>query len=337
MMKAMTFFLLSFCWLVSNATIWRVNSNQQINADFSSLQNAINSALVLNGDTLYLENGSYFGTTTLTKNLVIIGPGYFLAENDSTYANPFSALISSLSLGNGSKGSKITGVTVTGDVLLSHNNASNITIERSYVGGQIVGSAADTGLTIRQCYLVGGINSGNLVSSNVYNNIITNTITCYAANGSHTIYNNVFYYYSTSPVWILYVKNSSVFNNIIIREPAGSSEYCVRFPDCTNSSFARNLMTQSVYPVFPDNIYGEVKENIFTCVISTEKKWELKAGSPAIGYGTNGDDCGIYSGPMHYVLSGLPWLLPRIFKANIPSSGNGNVIPVHITAKTQEE
>jgi hypothetical protein len=335
-MKTMTIFLLSFCWLVSNATIWRVNNNPQINASFSSLQNAINSVLVLNGDTVYLENGSYSGATTLTKNLVIIGPGYFLSASDSTYANPSPALISSLTVQSGGAGSKIMGASVIGDITLG-SGSNNMIIERSYVGGRVTGNGLTTGVIIRQCYLVDGISGGNFLSSNVYNNIITGYVYLTNSSGCHNVYNNVIYFTMAYSNYGLSAVNASVFNNILIRETAVYKTYCVDFTSSTNSSFDRNIMSQPVNATFPDNLYDAVKESIFTLSGATEQKWELKSGSPAIGYGFNGDDCGVYAGPMHYVLAGLPLLLPRIFKANIPSSGNGNVIPVHITAKTQEE
>ena len=336
-MKTLTFVLLSFCWLVSNAAIWRVNSNLQINASFNSLQDAINSALVHNNDTLYLENGSFFGTINLTKNLVIIGPGYFLTENDSTYANPLPAVITSLTLGNGCAGSKMTGISVNEFVMFG-NGSNNIILERSKVGKIIYAGdgSTSTGVTIRECYIVSGIDCSSFLSVSIYNNIITGYVNLTALTGSQSISNNVIYFNDYYNSFALFASNASVFNNIIIRQPANRAEYCVNF-SATNSTYDRNLMTQSVNPAFPDNLYGIVMENVFTCLGSTEEKWKLVTGSPATGYGLNGYDCGAYDGPMPYVPSGLPFQVPRIFKATIPFSGNGSVIPVHITAKTQEE
>ena len=176
-------------------------------------------------------------------------------------------------------------------------------------------------------------------------NIIIGLISLTAGNSSHNIYNNVIYYNNTSSSYALTAINSSVINNIIIREPVlpdpsqNRTEYCINFGSTNNanSSFARNLMSQSASALFPLNLYNQVKTNIFKLSGSTDENWQLKSGSPAIGYGSNGDDCGVFGGPMYYVLSGLPWPLPRIIEADIPSGGNGNLIPVHIVAKTQEE
>lgn len=352
-MKTFTILLLSLCWLGANATIWRINSNPQVSADFKSINEAIAHWDVLDGDTLYLENGSYFGGTTISKSLTIIGPGYFLMENDSTYVNPFPVLIQSVTITSSGAGSKITGVTVIGSFLFSVG-ANDVTIERSKMSGIGISNSSgqiSSGLIVRQCFITGSINEATsysncgFLSSTIHNNIILGTVSLTHPNANHNIFNNVIWFNSTTTNYALQARNSSVLNNIIIREPYDENpdnnrvEYCINFDHAnnSNSTFARNVMTQSPNASFPDNIWNVVKEDVFVLQGSTDKRWMLKAGSPAIGYGSNGDDCGAYGGAMYYVPSGLPWLLPRIFEATIPASGSGNMIPVHIKAKTQEE
>lgn len=346
-MKKITILLLSLCWLSANATIWRVNSNPQVNADFSSLQEAIDHWTVEEGDTLYLENGSFFGDNTfLSKTLTIIGPGYFLLENEQTYANPAPALVEKITITSDGSGSNLIGLTVINGVDIS-SNANDITIERSHLG-QVgrTGFGSREGLTVKQCFIDGNIIlTTYLESSYIHNNIITGRISLTSSSGSHNIYNNVFYHHDTSTNYIITARNSNVYNNVIIREPVdpnpsvNRTEYCIDFENTSNanSSFYRNIMSQSPSVLFPDNLYNQFKEDIFTLEGSSDKQWELKPGSPAIGYGTNGDDCGAYGGPEYYVPSGLPFMIPRIIEATIPSSGSGNVLPVHIKAKTQEE
>ena len=94
-MKKMIFLLILviFCLNANylHATKWRVN-NSGIPADFTTASQMMNSASVLNGDTVYFEGSmNAYGSLTITKRLVIIGPGYFLGENDSTQANKKSA------------------------------------------------------------------------------------------------------------------------------------------------------------------------------------------------------------------------------------------------------
>ncbi len=49
---------------------------------------------------------------------------------------------------------------------------------------------------------------------------------------------------------------------------------------------------------------------------STDGKWQLKTGSPAIGAGVSGVNCGVFGGVTPYVLSGVP-NLPHIYQAAI--------------------
>ena len=75
-----------------NAAIWRVNNIAGVNADFTTIQAAHNAANA--GDTIYLEpSAGNYGNLTATKRLVIIGPGYFLAENEGLQANHTSSTI----------------------------------------------------------------------------------------------------------------------------------------------------------------------------------------------------------------------------------------------------
>ena len=68
---------------------------------------------------------------------------------------------------------------------------------------------------------------------------------------------------------------------------------------------------------------------------STDGAWELKPEGPAIGAGEGGIDCGLFGGPLPYVLSGLP-AIPRIYEAIVPTAGSTFTgLPVIIKAKSQ--
>ena len=67
---------------------------------------------------------------------------------------------------------------------------------------------------------------------------------------------------------------------------------------------------------------------------SSDGRWKLKAGSPAIGAGEGGVDCGAYGGPNPYILSGLP-VGPTIYELNVSSyvTSSGN-LPMTIKVKS---
>ena len=79
----------------ASAEVWLVDSNTRNAADFRDLQSAHDAASA--GDTLYVRGSSvtYTGDLTLEKQLVIIGPGYFLHEYPDSQSNDEEAVISS--------------------------------------------------------------------------------------------------------------------------------------------------------------------------------------------------------------------------------------------------
>src|SRR5690349_18055300 len=122
----------------SSAKIWRINNNVGISANFTTFYDAANSASVQPGDTLYMEPSATQYTTNsfmLTKQLVVIGPGYFLDPADVTYPyNPGLSLparvaqIGFIRLGPGSDGTKFMSVGLESSIYM--NGANNVKFEK---------------------------------------------------------------------------------------------------------------------------------------------------------------------------------------------------------------
>ena len=132
-MKTKITFLVSailFIAQISSATVWRVNATPNSDADFSSLQAAHDDGSVVNGDTLYLEGSTFpAGGLTMSKQLTIIGNGYFLGENPETQHNISPSIISGVVYCYaGCEGSKFTGCTFNTSVYIYTNN---LTFERN--------------------------------------------------------------------------------------------------------------------------------------------------------------------------------------------------------------
>ena len=60
--------------------------------------------------------------------------------------------------------------------------------------------------------------------------------------------------------------------------------------------------------------------------LTFDNRYELKAGSPAIGAGVGGIDCGAFGGETPYKLSGIPFV-PLIYQVNAPTTGNASYWP----------
>ncbi|MEZ5196176.1 MAG: hypothetical protein R2764_07195 [Bacteroidales bacterium] len=273
-----------------NATVYRVNNNPGIDADYESFSAAI--ADVNPGDTLYLEGSPLsYGNIVFTKPLVVFGPGYFLEENPETQVNKISAKVGSVTFNSGGVGSKIMGLEVQNTTIIKASDISitycrtksiefdpsvsitNIHISRNYIYGNNVGlyyndSFFINGLMVTNNYIQKNSTS-DAVSLNDYvtavfnNNIFVGDVNAY----NSTFSNNIQTYENQG------IHNNTYFNNI------GSSD---QFPADNGNQQYVNMDAVLVGPT------GN----------TTDGQWQLKTGSPAFGAGVDGVDCGIFGEPL---------------------------------------
>lgn len=311
----------------------RVNNNTDFNADFTTLQAAVTAAS--NNDTIYVEGSAIaYEGATINKPLTIVGPGYFLDENPKTQANNVPATINTnIIFASGSEGSSIMGFKLLSSSTI-RLNVSDITITRNHPYIVAIDDICSN-IVLTQNYFSYGITvtsgTGQLTNSIISNNIITTTVVTRSTSGTTIVSNNVFM--STGATYPIDVYNATVQNNILagpnnsINENSGNTiSYNLLANDGTDSN--GNQYNIDMNLVFADynNALG----------LSTDGKWDLIAGSLAIGAGINGTDCGAFYGPTSYVLSGVP-NLPHIYEADVPASATSDSgLQVSIKVKSGE-
>jgi len=330
-----TIFFLVFGMLVLNAQakIWRVNNSPSVSADFSDLQVAMDG--VNAGDTLYVE-GSVTAYTSandnfyVSKQQVIIGPGYLLNDNDSTLFNKSSATIGSqFSIKPTALGTQLKGLVLNSFLWIG---ASNVTIQRCIVANIQLGiyNTNNTNTksniinpTIIQClFQVLGAGGGwGTIGNNglVSNNIIETGIS--VDTGSLFILNNTIGKgLGGNNANSLYTLNCTIQNNLIrgsIYEGAMSGATYIS----ANNTLSNNLTST---------------DNMFVGGTLRDKKHVLSTTSSAKGAGTGGVDCGAFGGSDPYVLSGLP-AIPHIYVVVAPTSGSvTSGLVVKVKVKTQK-
>lgn len=307
---------------MTSATVWRVNATPNSDPDFTSIQIAHDDASVVNGDTLYLEGSTFgVGALSISKQLTIIGNGYFLGENPETQYNISPSIISTVYCYVGSEGSKFTGCTFTSPVYLYTNN---ITFERNYFvygNNQIYTQASCSDILILSNYFdshpswtsisFGQTHSNILIANNYFKGYVS-----VSANFGGIFANNIFNN-------VITINNSTLVNNI-----AHSTV------NMTNCLYTYNIGTSTQF----GNQNGN-QENVLTTDLylgatgnSTDGQYQLKVGSPAIGAGEAGADIGIFGGESPYVLSGLP-PIPAIYDLDAQSLPT-NTLDVTIKAKS---
>jgi hypothetical protein len=296
---------------------------------YSTLQAAHNAAA--NGDIIYIEgSGETYAGATITKRLTIIGPGYLLAENYPNFADvrpaEFTVFNDDIFFNAGSEGSILTGCSAL-DVRI---NVSNITITRNRslrVFFDNLDAAPLTGIVITKNYdlSVSTFSSSASISVIISNNYINNTDL--SSNFSGTFLNNIINGF-------LSLSNYTISNNIWYY---GSSS---GFTNCTfsNNIDARALVNSNAFGTTNGNQANVDKTTLFVGPTgnSTDGQWKLKAGSPAIGAGFGGIDCGMFGGLDPYALSGIVAAeYPTITSFTTSGAGNSTTpLTVKISTKS---
>jgi len=336
--------------ITSHATVWRLNNRPGTDADFTSLQQAhdaelYGSTIVQPGDTLYLEasSGSY-GNLNSTKKLTIIGAGYLSNENPNNQADFNTSNVGTITLNDGSQGSRISGCSITNIVV----KTSEIVIERNYIcisssnSHAVLLDANDiNNIIIRNNYII----NNNPSTDNWHSAYIGNCITATNSGVNSVIISNNFLQVSrihamkrplelgsgfsgiveNNVIWGHTIVNNCSFNNNILREGDFTK---------TNTTWYHNIGN--------DNQFGDQYGNqqyvalieVFVNIGSTDGKWQLKPNSPAIGAGVNGVDCGMFGGDFPYVLSGIP-AIPAIYQLDINLDNVNQQIEVEMSVKSR--
>lgn len=331
-MKNLLFLMMIFALLCNSITaqhLFRVNNNNDFDADYATLEAAVGNAS--NGDTIYIEgSATEYAGAAINKQVTIIGPGFFLSENPKTQANNIDAAFNSdITFTSGSDGSTIMGCKFhSGSTVII--NVSDITVIRNHLYS-VQFNGISNNILIAQNYIESQVSTswsspyGQITNSIISNNIMKYSISTHNTSGSLIVSNNVFMTtYSTYPIDCY---NATIQNNILtygnIQPNSGNTiSYNILAVDGTNSN--GNQYNTNMASVFAD-YDGSLG-------LSTDGKWKLKDGSPAIGAGSGGADCGAFSGLSPYILSGIP-NLPHIYEADVPASAtseSGLQVTIHV-------
>ncbi len=330
MKKSLLITLFTLAFLSAFATIWHVNNNTGIVADFSNLATAAASAQVAPGDTLYVYGSAVsYGIVTLDKRLTLIGPGYYLNQNQGLQADINPVIIDELNFMAGSEGSLVSGMTLN----YGYVNALNVVVQRNKISKLIVQA------------------SNCMVLQNFFYNMPDYNYAIYVYSPANILVANNWIYFSLGG-WCIYMedgcsgtfynnctwgscryRSAEVYNCIIDWDGAG---WEWTFDEDSYSSVHHNiLMDVSSYNwteqlTDPTNVYN-VTAQVYVETGSYDAAYQLCAGSPAIGAGVGGVDCGIFGGATPYKLSGIP-AIPTIY--NFVAPATGFTIPIQLGARS---
>jgi hypothetical protein len=316
--------------------ILRVNNTPGVNAPYTTLAAAITAAGV--NDIIMLEGSSVsYGSVTIAKKVTIVGPGYLLNENLGLQATSLPATIRTMTLNAGAEGTSVSGVTFdvtaggSGGNCLTINGVGNVAITNCYwVNSSIVLTGTANNLAFIGNYLTAVFAAAATYTGTIFTNnyigIFENT-----AASPFTVTNNVIER-NNSAVTGNEFRNCDVRNNIFVSNAP--------IFNGTGSLFKNNVFVATALhaSVIADgtNMLGAVLANIFlgSAGNTTDTRWKLKVGSPAIGFGESGVDCGMYGGGTPYRPSGIKVGQPTITNFSSPASIQQNILlNVKVSAK----
>ena len=306
--------MMSMATAAQAQTIRRVNNTGVTGANVYTTAQAAHDAAAP-GDIIQLDPSSAdYGGLTCSKNVKVVGPGYFLDRNPGLQTLTASARLANVVFTLTSAGASMAGVTIIGQ---SELGASGLVFERNYaVGGITIGNrtASTTNTTVRQNFAesvtLTGANAQNISRTDVYvaNNIIRQGV--YLQSGAFDAVTGVFV--NNTSLASSYFEEFNVQNNYFgsaVTTTGGVVSYNVgaRADLGTGNN---NQINVPITAVFLPPVGGEY-----------DGQWQLKGGTnPARGAGTGGTDVGAFGGTNPYKLSGIP-AIPSIYEYNQTLNG----------------
>lgn len=326
------------------AKTWRINNDPAAKADFLSINDAMASLDVYAGDVLYLDPACRLPEQTITKGVTVIGTGYNLTDSEEAMVEGIKISADNI---------KLTGINIAGSISPTGGDHSNLIVERCKVRGF---EAYGRNTSIKNASFIGCYFIGNVVA-NGYSIILRNSIVLGRVNSikNGIISNNVIIHdtgIGTSDFVLLGISNSTISNNIILNTTthATTSDNAVtKYYNNTiqntavtdYNSINNNVLSNDAahtWADFPTNKFiGAKVEDVFVNEGNQEEKYRLKEGSPALGYGTNGVDCGAFDGLYPYVVNGRPQFVPYIYDAQIPNTPTDGKLNIILKIKSQNE
>lgn len=315
--------------LPCTAGILVVDNNPGNAAHYSTLAAAMSAASA--GDTiLVVGSPDSYGRLTLNKRLVLFGPGYLLTSNPGTQAIKLPAT-ASFTFNSGSEGSVVCGFLMYDQLQI---NVNNITVKRNYwnffYNSQMINVGNGSNVVIKQNYIrntTTGDYPAIYCSQNTSSVVIANNYLY--SNGGTSLYlesgGGPFYVDNNVFEGKLLIYNSILTGNIWANTGTLSG---------SGNTFQYNLCAGTQFPDANGNIREVDMATVFLNSGSTDARWQLLEGSPAIGAGPGGIDCGMFGGNDPYVLSGMP-PIPSITDFFAPSTASqASGLDVQLKAKS---
>ena len=297
---------------------------------FQTLDEAVTGAS--SGSVIYLPGGGFQikDETKINKRLTIMGVSH---KADAENADGGTTIGGNLWFEEGSDGSAVMGVYLTGDVNIGNETDSvqNMIVRYCNINSVQVKRAGCSGITVNQCYIR---SNSNMADNNAkFTNNIMHSVQCV---NSGVINHNVvtstcrvyeYEYYSRYEYKAFAkVHNSTISNNILLDPGDGlhSGSGCI----VTNNMLCNRSWGDECFnitdwaEVFVGSING----------VSITSNFHLKSDAPGVGKATDHTDVGIYGGTSFNddCLAPIPRIVSKVIPEQTDASGK---LKIQVTVK----
>lgn len=347
-----------------NAKVWRINYNDNAQADFKTIADALKYKDFQNGDVLYIEPGIHAGSTAdnkVTKPCTIIGSGWGFRQNSGNdldisstcFTNTITISSSDVTIRGiySNDGIEVTG-TSTQNVIIERNRISYIltegysaTIKNNYIYSYdgIYNRAVDINSDF--CTII-----GNIILRNVYINPNINqalfdhntVVTSYSSSdGVVQAWSSARHMY-TNNIFINTGNPNNVVKSIASNIPFYNNVFSITPEAVQEAEDEGNTLYTTLSTEKNNKFEGATTENTFTCktegaVYDPAMYYQVKADAAAKTADSNGGECGAFGGDSPYVLNGRPQGIPYLYDVDVPKHPTNNELPVTFKIGSQNE
>lgn len=358
-MKKFLFFAVALLYVTTaNAKVWRINYDDNAQADFKTIKLCLAWNGFTEGDTLYMEPGVHNGSqadNTISKSCTILGPGWGFQSSTNSISELESAVFNGNVYLSGAGGCsvKISGIVASNGITSnggsSSHKLSDLIIERCYAS-HVSGLYANN-LTVKNCFTSEYLSIENTTSASVIGNIIRGQLNlCEPGVRLVVDHNTIVINGSGSSQALLDMNTKTVFsNNIVINTGKADN---VQISSFLNSAYSmyNNVLSFTTATIeaaeyLGDHTYDPLRDpactnkidatvaNTFIChidngIVDNAMYYYVKDDAVAKTADSNGGECGAFGGDFPYQLNGRPAGVPYLYDINVPTHTNNNQLSI---------
>lgn len=357
-MKKYLFFAAALlCATAADAKVWRINYDDNAQADFKTIALCQAWNGFTEGDTLYMEPGFHNGSTAdnyIKKSCTVVGSGWGFQTSTNTVSETESAIFSSAIYMNNNLSVKLIGLYCNSIIVNNNYDLVNLTIEKcrfTSTYSATFGGLKVQNLEVKNCFVEGDLSIKSTANAIITGNIIRVMELCTPSNRCIVDHNTIMGVYSASSSTragysIVEMNNKvSLTNNIIINPSYSaqviknlSSSYSMYnnvFSITPEDVQAAEYTGETTYDIIKDNnqLIGATAANTFVRalgegIVDNAMYYYVKDDAVAKTADSKGGECGAFGGDYPYQLNGRPNGVPYLYDIVVPTHTDNNQLKI---------